>query len=55
MSRTLSEQFGLKPDPHAPQHVKGGGNNLTKIYTGGGHEMDSQQKGLPVYHRRIGK
>lgn len=55
MSRTLKEQFGLHPDPYAPEHVKAGGNNLTKIYTGGGHEMDSQQKGLPVYRRRIGK
>lgn len=53
MSRTLSQQFGLKPDPHAPEHVKHGGNNLTKIYTAGGHEMDSQQKGFPIYHRRI--
>ncbi|PWN92782.1 hypothetical protein FA10DRAFT_235938 [Acaromyces ingoldii] len=53
MSRTLSEQLGFKPDPHAPEHITHGGQKLTRVYTKGGHELDSQQKGLPVYHRRI--
>lgn len=55
MSRTIAEQLGLKPDPHAPEHIEGGGQRLTKVYTRGGTELDSQQKGLPVYHRRIAK
>ncbi|UZJ55398.1 hypothetical protein CBS101457_004718 [Exobasidium rhododendri] len=52
-STSLAIQLGLKPDPHALEHVKLGGNNLTKIYTAGGHELDTQQPGLPIYHRRI--
>lgn len=51
MSRTLKEQMGLHPDPHAPEHTIAGGQRLTKIVTR--NEYDSQQKGLPTYHRRI--
>ncbi|UZJ53631.1 hypothetical protein CBS101457_002951 [Exobasidium rhododendri] len=54
MSRTFSEQLGLKPDPHAAEHFKADGYNLTRTFTRGGHQVDSQQPGLPVYHRRIG-
>lgn len=55
MSRTLKQQLGMEPIHDAPEHVQVGGNRLTKIVTGGGHEMDSAQPGLPTYHRRIGK
>ncbi|PWN87209.1 hypothetical protein FA10DRAFT_198096 [Acaromyces ingoldii] len=51
---SLLEQFGLKPDPNKLEHSQSGGNRLTKVYTTGGHPMDSSQKGFPVYHRRIG-
>lgn len=54
MTRTLKQQLGMEPIDDAPEHVQVGGNRLTKIVTRGGHEIDSQQPGLPVYHRRIG-
>jgi hypothetical protein len=53
MSRTLKEQLGLAPDPHAPEHVMGGSQRLTRAYSG--RKYDSQQAGLPIYHRRIAK
>ncbi|PWN43946.1 hypothetical protein IE81DRAFT_321862 [Ceraceosorus guamensis] len=53
MSRTLKQQWGLEADPHADEHVMAGSTRLTKTTTVGGHEVGSQQPGLPVYHRRI--
>lgn len=53
MSRTLKEQMGLHPDPHAPEHTMAGGNRLTKVVSR--KQYDSQQAGLPTYHRRIAK
>lgn len=50
---TLAEQMGLKPNPNAMEHVFHGGVALTKVYTAGGHPVDSSQPGLPVYHRKI--
>lgn len=55
MSRTLKQQLGMEPLDDAPTHFTSGGNRLTRIVTKGGHEVDSQQPGLPTYHRRIGK
>jgi len=55
MSRTLKQQFGLAPIDDDPQHFISGGNRLTRVVTPGGHNLDTQQPGLPTYHRRIGK
>lgn len=56
MSRSLKQQLGLAPlaEPKH-EHVNVAGNRLTRVVTQGGHELDSQQPGLPTYHRRIGK
>lgn len=52
---SLLEQFGLKPNPNKLHHVDtASGNRLTRVYTQGGHLAETEQKGLPVYHRRIG-
>jgi hypothetical protein len=55
MSRTLKQQFGMAPLEDAPTHITVGGHHLTRIVTRGGHNVDSQQAGLPTYHRRLGK
>lgn len=53
---SLLEQFGLKPDPNKLEHFETpSGNRLTRVYTQGGHAIETQQKSLPIYHRRIGK
>jgi hypothetical protein len=55
MSRTLKQQLGIEPLQGEPTHHIVGGNRLTRIVSKGGHEIESQQEGLPTYHRRIGK
>lgn len=50
---SLAEQFGLKPDPNKLEHEFHGGVRLTKVHTTGGHPVDTDQPGFPVYHRRI--
>ncbi len=52
---TIAEQMGMKPDPNKLEHGFHGGVHLTKVYTSGGHGVDSDQPGFPVYHRRIAK
>lgn len=55
MTRTMKQQLGMEPIDDAPEHFQVGGNRLTKIVTKGGHDVDSDQPGLPTYHRRIAK
>lgn len=50
---TFAEQMGLKPNPNQLEHEFVGGVRLTKIHTTGGHSVDKDQPGFPIYHRRI--
>lgn len=51
--RRINTNHILPSSSDAPEHFSSGGQKLTRVYTRGGHEVDSQQKGLPTYHRRI--